>query len=475
MRDETDSIIKKVSRSASSSNSGPNLSKRFGKGRSGSYFSEYSPEYSGSSSGSSSPEISTLMPTKKLPPLDYATRVKLCFLTQYSFASSSASPFYYIQRFYPHVPEDGHLTAAVVATGFAFYSNLWSDREICQTARRSYDEALKLARAALGSQDIVKRDTTLIAVLLLNTFERLFSRNTAHEAQREASHLKGAIALVDHRGEEQFQEGVGMNIFRQLNDYIVLDCLRRTSAVPPKWLTIRKLAEKYIDSNDLGWRFAQAMYEMTALNACLKGKKSTVEQLKRAIRLDEEFVDIGQVLANRKSQMETKFSIVPKAMSRLLDAHAAFNAWKNIRIMRILVHELILDLSLGGHEFPGFDINGQIRDSTKTIQNLSAEIWDYLPQYVQCISTTLTGDGRSQAFSAIGFSIQVPDILFPLYVVHRSSVTADSMRQSILKQLQTWCQKSGTYPAHAMLKAVESHSKNVWEVWWNIGGEAFII
>jgi len=26
-----------------------------------------------------------------------------------------------------------------------------------------------------------------------------------------------------------------------------------------------------------------------------------------------------------------------------------------------------------------------------------------------------------------------------------------------------------------MLKAVESHNKNVWEVWWNIGGEAFII
>jgi len=199
VRDETDSIIKKVSRSASS-NSGPDLSKRLGKGRSGSYFPEYSSEYSGSSSGSSSPEISTLLPTKKLPLLDYATRVKLCFLTQYSFASSSASPFYYIQRFYPHVPEDGHLTAAVVATGFAFYSNLWSDREICLTARKSYDEALKLARAALGSQDIVKRDTTLIAVLLLNTFERLFSRNTAHEAPREAPHLKGAIALVDHRG-----------------------------------------------------------------------------------------------------------------------------------------------------------------------------------------------------------------------------------------------------------------------------------
>lgn len=421
--------------------------------------------------------------TVNLSAIEFEARVKACFLSQYAWASTTASPFYYMQQYYPPRPDDGHLPAAVLATSIAFFSSLWSDREIYLGARKQYDSALRLTRAALGSRDIAKRDTTLIAILLLNSFERFFNRNTDDEARREASHLKGAIALVGHRGEEQFHEGSGMNIFRQLNEYILLDCLRRASPVPSNWLATRKLAEKYIDANDLGWRFSLSMCEFASLHASLSEEQPTVEHVQRAKQLDEELINISRTFAERTSTTETKFSLVRKAMSRLLDIHTAFKAWKNIRVVRILLHEMILDQCLRGcldwSKSQAFDVKGQIQESTRIIQNLSTEIRNYVPQYVQRVSSSFISEVRDEAFSVVGFTIQAPDIMFPFYIIYRSPVTPEPVRQSVSNQLRTWCNKAGVFASHAMSKALddegESHKNNVWEVWWNIGGEAFVI
>ncbi|KAK4672141.1 hypothetical protein QC763_100360 [Podospora pseudopauciseta] len=134
---------------------------------------------------------------------------------------------------------DGRFTplrAAVEAAGLAGLSNINPSPQLTVQSRQQYRHALTAVKEALSNPSQAADDATLMAVILLGLYE-MINFDTWDRYHSWTTHIQGATALLDLRGQEQFTRERGGQLYVQIRPQILLACMKQRVAVPPALVT----------------------------------------------------------------------------------------------------------------------------------------------------------------------------------------------------------------------------------------------
>lgn len=98
-----------------------------------------------------------------------------------------------------------------------------------ELARQRYVDAIHRTNIALRSPQSAKQDSSLIAVLLLSTFERL-TWDTNMTRDNWTQHVKGLALILQLRGREQLDTRHGAALFRDIQSDMVCTSWQSISA-----------------------------------------------------------------------------------------------------------------------------------------------------------------------------------------------------------------------------------------------------
>ncbi|KXL41507.1 hypothetical protein M433DRAFT_384154 [Acidomyces richmondensis BFW] len=125
------------------------------------------------------------------------------------------------------------LRAALEAVGLAGLSNVSAGAEVlARQSRKKYCRALVCMRDTLNDPIRAVADTTLMTVMLLILFETV-NFDTWDQYRCWEAHVRAATALLELRGQEQFNREGGALLYIQLRSEILFNCIQHHEYVHP--------------------------------------------------------------------------------------------------------------------------------------------------------------------------------------------------------------------------------------------------
>lgn len=240
------------------------------------------------------------------------------------------------------------ISAGVVAIGLAGLSKVTRSVEMMTMARRSYGSALKLTTAALSDPSEAVKDTTMLSVLLLGTYE-FVSGSTPQTMEAWQKHVDGAAALATLRGTGQFDTAAGRKMFQMLCYSVILSCMRSGIPAPPVIEELRSKALKMGKFDEPNRRLIDHMFHTTNVRHSIKmgvvtGRNQIIASLAQC---DAEYARLTSELPAAWKYRNIRLpSANPIAMHRNCHVYPALIAaitWNGIRSMRMLLQEAIIE------------------------------------------------------------------------------------------------------------------------------------
>jgi hypothetical protein len=131
---------------------------------------------------------------------------------------------------YARSPASSALSSTIVALGIASMSSSMKIPSLMMKANAKYAEALNLVNSAVRDPTAAKLDDTLMVVILLGLYEEVCvpvygltakarltldqNNPTTISLDPWTHHVKGALILLDYRGQSQLQEPQGIALIR---------------------------------------------------------------------------------------------------------------------------------------------------------------------------------------------------------------------------------------------------------------------
>ncbi|KOS18565.1 hypothetical protein ESCO_001092 [Escovopsis weberi] len=251
-------------------------------------------------------------------------------------------------RFAQMRPADACITTSITAVGLAGLSKVTACRETMMRAQHIYGVALQLANAALRDPVEAVKNSTMLGVLILGTYE-FISGNTPQTLRAWQEHVNGAAALASMRGKAQFRTQAGIRMFLMLSNSVLISCIQSGLPMPHAIVNLRNELGQLIDNRRPSWRVIDPLYKALQIRHDIKTR--------RIVGIDEIVGSLAEVEANFDSLIEGlpaswRFSEVklaranPAVMGRTCHVYPGLTqatAWNGIRTMRILVQETILE------------------------------------------------------------------------------------------------------------------------------------
>ena len=183
--------------------------------------------------------------------------------------------------------EDIGLLAAMKAVGLAGLAHSAQEPALLNHARYHYLKAIQGTNAALKSPVMVKRDSTLTAIMILSIYETVTGSN--NKSIRDwAEHVRGAAALLKLRGREQLKTARGRRMFVQVASTLMISCIQRDSPLPD--FIVDWIEEMIVEMtpDNTAFMSQHTMMRFTQFQAALKdGSISEPEDiLARALEMD---------------------------------------------------------------------------------------------------------------------------------------------------------------------------------------------
>lgn len=314
------------------------------------------------------------------------------------------------------------LRAAIEAVGMAGISNIFYAPDVASKSKEQYGRALAATMQALSHPVEAVADTTFVTVILLGLFEFMTIENWDHY-RSWAAHIKGAMALLQLRGQEQFNYERGRQLFKQLRSHILYDCMQQDVAAPQALLQIsHNLKTSAMDERSKKIQpgpIGDMCFRLLDLRAAIKSRDITDPKAIReaAIEMDGELeawraalppcwsyatVDAGDAPAG------TYFGGKRQIYSNLWTAQV-LNNW---RTLRILINRVILQNAIRS------DAPDSAHESTalSLIHQLSTEICISAPNFI--------GSPRSAG------------LIWPIFVVSQEHLNPRSERCWAVEQLR---------------------------------------
>ena len=389
------------------------------------------------------------------------------------YASGFTNAYDILRPLYERSPLDRHLAASVDAVSLAYFSFQFGGAEALMIAREKYLDALPLLNKALKSTESAASDSTLLAVLLLDLFEKITNRNP-RSTNSWMSHVNGALALVKLRDQEHFQNYTALRLSARLSTNLLISCVAANAPVPSALTKLRSELEPYLNKDDPKWRISGLVIKYANLRGAIKDRcLSNSEILIRITELDLEFVSLTQNMPSPWLYVKT---YPEDATERVLEQqydtypdHFTTQTWNVLRTMRILLNDLLRAYLIDSDSGTEVTISRQAEVATITIDDLAKQICASAPQYTMSGDFTL----ESKDYSAAQ-SLRCYTLLFPLYVAGMYASPETKIKSWVTNQFRFMADEIGIRNVNVVADILErADGTSPWSVYAILGSYAF--
>lgn len=399
-------------------------------------------------------------------------RARAAFFSHY--VNGLARTYSVLERMNRQAPLDKHLAASIDAVSLAFFHFQNGSEDASKLAQQHYLEALPLVNKALGSLHLVGSDSTLLAVLLLDLFEKI-TNNNPRSTDAWMSHVKGALALFDFRNDKQLESYVSFRLSVRLVTNMVISCVAANAPVPPGVLHLRRLLEPFMQG-DPKWQVTGLCAEYANLRAeILAGILSPSEVLCRAKALDHDFKTLADNLPpSWISQRIFLQKPSEHVLERYYDVYPDYFTAQTcnvIRVMRISLNDTIRTTYA---EMASSDDKDHVNPhgaafASQIIDKMASEICAAGPQF----TGAETVHTRIDEFSPVR-KLHCYTLLVPLYVAGMYASAETQVRTWVMKQLRLIASTSGIKNAELVANMLERKDGTpLWSVYAILGSYAF--
>jgi hypothetical protein len=241
------------------------------------------------------------------------------------------------------------ITASMTAVGLTSLSKLTRCPETFQRARQSYTVALGLANSALSNPTEAVKDSTMLAVLILGTYEFVSGR-TPQTIRAWQDHVNGAATLASMRGAAQFRTKAGARMFIMLCHTVLISCIRSGLPMPQSMVDLRNELWHLTDTSGPIWRVVDTLYNALQVRHDIKsGKISGVDAVvKKLCDVEDQFSALISSLPPgwyyRQAKLSKPHPAVLGDTCHIYRGLTQATTWNGIRTMRMLVQETIVDV-----------------------------------------------------------------------------------------------------------------------------------
>ncbi|KAF2266388.1 hypothetical protein CC78DRAFT_156307 [Lojkania enalia] len=174
---------------------------------------------------------SRLISTQVMPSLEDQA---LCFFLSNYVVLPKFIPRGHFEWLYEVLKSDAEeiLRTSVIAASLAALATSKKSVRLVRKAREAYVSALRMTNESLGCSALVKKDSTLMAVIMLGMYENCVFEDK-YSLKSWAKHVDGACTLIKLRGKEIFHSPLCLRVFQQFYGTILLVAIESRSKTPP--------------------------------------------------------------------------------------------------------------------------------------------------------------------------------------------------------------------------------------------------
>ena len=352
------------------------------------------------------------------------------------------------------------LRACVSAVGLASYANSVGGAELLNRARMDYIKALQLTNTALRSPTEVRKDSTLLSVIILSIFEMVAGSNE-HSLEAWTEHINGSSTLIKLRGPNQFRTRAGQLLFMQVTSNLMISCVQRTIPIPAHIVELRDLAGKFMNLSIWStWQVSGVIVDFTNFRAAVRdceiiGPKAIIEA---ALEIDQKFlaafVDVPDPWKYRTLYADHDDEFIWNRRYDVYNDSWTAQIWNGMRSCRILLHEIVRDqiLVASTATTPIFTLEqakDQNRQSVLAMLNMQADILASIPSHMP---STLKDRRASLMEASRGYFI-----LWPLYMAGVMDLTTKPIKTWVIGRLRAIARLSGIRQAIVLAEILEEH------------------
>ncbi|KAL8683762.1 MAG: hypothetical protein Q9186_000248 [Xanthomendoza sp. 1 TL-2023] len=406
----------------------------------------------------------------------------------HDYVLGSNKPFDFLQAFYSSTSKDHHLSRSIDAVSLAYWISQRHSVSMEKEARQHYVSAINYTTVALKDFDQAKQNSTVLAILLLDLYEKMTSKEATFEGGW-AAHLCGALTLVQLRGDEQFNEPSVIRMLTRLGTNLLISCVASDSPILPDLITLRNtIAAQFTSSLDPKWLESDLVIEFARIRQDIeKGVLAGSEATLVLIELDAKFVRLGRQVPPtwkyRTIQVEAKSSHHYECFHHIHPAEHVVQMWNTLRLTRLVLNELICSRCLDpyGRLRSDFELLAVHERAARSIIEMASDICASVPQYIEdshlSLQQSSTKIGSSSDLAKVDTRtspVAPPNptnhlpcyrLISPLFVVAQSSAVPPAFREWTIKQLHFMADYHGIRNAMIVANILESgEKKQVWEV-----------
>ncbi|KUJ22817.1 uncharacterized protein LY89DRAFT_777846 [Mollisia scopiformis] len=361
---------------------------------------------------------------------------------------------------------DPALHHSLNAAGFAAFANSHGIVSMLHKSRVECNSAIRALHTALQSPETAAKDSTLVAAMLLSTFETV-TYVYHQDVESCLDQITGGLALLKIRGPRSLNTRPGRQMFLQAYSLVVAACMQREHAVPPTLFDLRNNIKPSLDQDSCSWQILDLMVQFTNLSASLKNNSHQETDrssyvLSAATQLDNEFQAIASELRSTFRYEIFRYShssLVYNGIYHVYDDAWTIRYWNYLRLCRILLQKMVLD-----NCHPSLDPTpARYQSISTTIIQLSIDVCatvaqhaGYLPllQHQQLLSRELLNQNASQP-EAGPYTAGIYSLLHPLFVIGKMKITPMEQKEWIISQLEYLGRLSGISQAMAAMEVMK--------------------
>lgn len=391
------------------------------------------------------------------------------FFYYYVFALSSPNKM--LPNLYEQAAvSDAHLTESIDAVSLAFFAHHYSQPSLAGVAARKYAAAIKDVNRALCDPQAAIEDATLQSVLLLDLYEKISNRDDQIPGSWMA-HAKGALAVVNARGERNFKMYNARRLAVRLTTTVCVSCAATLTRVPDDLVRLCQDLDPYFEKSDVKWYLTLHVVSLINFRSDVHNNvfESEAEILEAAWRLEGEFAVKEKELNHmcRPTRLRTVRAKSPLVFGQHYDlyrGHRLTQGWNICRTMRLLLHSIILD-----HAAKVPTAGNSVLDRSRQIMEETAEdICASVPQSIM----VGTKPGNAVPFSPFQV-LQSYSLLPPLYVAGWMSANT-SLRIWVINTMRYIAEAGAMEVAHKTANSLASSEKfEYYKVFQMFGSYAF--
>ncbi|KAL8658143.1 MAG: hypothetical protein Q9226_001226 [Calogaya cf. arnoldii] len=431
------------------------------------------------------------------PPLSIRSQARDIFY--YNHVVGPTKQFDFLHALYPQTSKDVHLCRSVDAVALAYLNAQRPSGTAEIEARRSYVSAIQYTSYALQSPHLARQDSTILAILLLDLYEKITTRAPAFQGAW-AAHLDGALTLVKLRGDEQFREPSILRMLMRLSTNMLISCVASGRPVLVDLINLRRtIAAHFPTPPDPKWQESDLVIEFASLRQDIANGAffDDYEATLALIKLDSKFTQLGLQVPPAWQYstilVDTMSNHHYQSYHFIHPAEHVCQMFNTLRSTRILLNELLCSRCVdwrgrlnAGTRFPAIHDH-----ATGAIKQMAMDICASLPQYIDGPSMsflqTSVQTRSASAVSDVGSSIfleERPDpryhlpcyrLIFPLFVAAQSPVVPPSLSEWVVGQLRFMADYHAIKNAMTVANLLESGQKtDAWHVYAMLGSYAFV-